>query len=323
MRPRWMVIFALSVIPSVVFAQADAEWVGTPPRNLGSIINTPGDETQAAITHSGLSLYISSDRPGGYGSQDIWVSRRPNLSAPWGEPQNLGSLINSAGLEYTPTFTPDDLCMFFPSARPGGLGRQDIWMSCRLDATDDFGWQKPINLGPSINTPFLDSDPLYFVDPKTGQATLYFTTARAGVVNPLIPGGFLLDIYQSTRNPDGSFTQAVPNKELTSPYDDRHMTIRKDGLLLIFTSDRPGGLGGLDLWVSTRRTTIDPWGEPVNLGPSVNSEADERGPALANDGVTLYFSSTRPGGYGGGDLWVTTLRKVNQEPRSEHRREIP
>src|SRR5713101_7348214 len=138
MRPRWILIFALSMIPAVLFAQSDMEWVATPPRNLGPIINSPRDETQVALTHSGLSLYISSDRPGGYGSQDIWVSRRSSLSAPWGEPQNLGSLINSAGQEYTPSFTPDDLCMFFPSARPGGLGRQDIWMTCRLDATDDF-----------------------------------------------------------------------------------------------------------------------------------------------------------------------------------------
>jgi len=164
-----------------------------------------------------------------------------------------------------------------------------------------------VNLGASINTSALESDPFYFVDPNSGEATLYFTTARAGVSNPRVPGGFLLDIYQSTRNADGSFAPAVVNKELTSPYDDRHMTIRSDGLLLIFTSDRPGGMGGLDLWASTRRDTHDPWGEPFNLGPRINSAADERGASLASDAVTLYLSSDRPGGYGLGDIWVTTL----------------
>jgi WD40 repeat protein len=293
----------------------------TAPVNLGAIVNSFSDETQGVITHSRLSLYFSSDRPGGFGSQDIWVSQRTSVDAPWGEPQNLGSSINSAAQEFSPSFSPDDRCMFFPSGRPGGFGRQDIYMTCRLNATDDFGWQTPVNLGPSINTSSLESDPFYFVDPNSGEATLYFTTGRAGVSNPRVPGGFLLDIYQSTQKADGSFAPAVLNKELSSPYDDRHMSIRSDGLLLIFTSDRPGGVGGLDLWASTRRDTHEPWGEPVNLGPPVNSEADERGAALTNDDVTLLFSSDRAGGFGQGDLWMTTFKRRhrNSGPQTPER----
>jgi hypothetical protein len=78
------------------------------PINLGRVVNSPSSEIQVAITHSGLSLYIVSDRPGGYGLNDIWVSRRATQSAPWGEPQNLGPVINGPGNDSGPNFSLDD-----------------------------------------------------------------------------------------------------------------------------------------------------------------------------------------------------------------------
>ncbi|PYO34033.1 MAG: hypothetical protein DMD74_12110, partial [Gemmatimonadetes bacterium] len=66
-----------------------------------------------------------------------------------------------------------------------------------------------------------------------------------------------------------------------------------------------------DLWVSTRATTADPWSTPVNLGPTVNTTAFDGAPALSFDGTTLYFFSTRPGGFGGNDLYVTMRQRVN------------
>jgi hypothetical protein len=75
---------------------------------------------------------------------------------------------------------------------------------------------------------------------------------------------------------------------------------------MILYSNRLGGFGEFDLWVATRETTRDAWSRPVNLGATVNSGAEERGPALSLDGTTLYFSSNRPGGYGMQDLYVMT-----------------
>jgi hypothetical protein len=272
-----------------------APWL--PPVNLGTTVNSSSDETQVAITHSGLSLYFSSNRPGGFGNTDIWVSHRTNVQAPWGEPRNLGPLINGPLFEFTPSFSPDDHWMFFTSGgRPEGLGGLDIYVTHRDDVTDDFGWRPAVNLGPSVNSPALDADPFYFVDPDTGEATLYFISNLLGT----------FDIYESTQNADGSFRNAVLNKELsTAAWDERAMTIRSDGLEMIFTSNRPGGFGGLDLWVSRRVNTHVPWTEPVNLGPTVNSTFDDHGSALSRDGLTLFFSSNRPGGSGLGDLWMT------------------
>jgi hypothetical protein len=83
-------------------------------------------------------------------------------------------------------------------------------------------------------------------------------------------------------------------------------SISADGLSLFFFSGRPGGSGGFDLWVTTRTTVSEPWGTPVNLGPTVNSSAEDATPDISADGLALFFFSTRSGGYGNYDLWVTT-----------------
>ena len=70
-------------------------------------------------------------------------------------------------------------------------------------------------------------------------------------------------------------------------------------LTLVFQSDRAGGQGSNDLWMSTRAASTKPFGEPVNLGPSVNSAADDARGCLSADSRTLYFTSQRPGGHGG------------------------
>jgi len=105
--------------------------------------------------------------------------------------------------------------------------------------------------------------------------------------------------------PDGSFGAAELVEELSSPTRDQRPNVRFDGLELFLWSDRPGSLG-LDIWVSTRDAVTDPWTPPVNLGPIVNSPLLEAQAYISSDGKTLYFSSTRPGGLGGYDLYVTT-----------------
>jgi hypothetical protein len=96
---------------------------------------------------------------------------------------------------------------------------------------------------------------------------------------------------------------------------------------MFITSNRAGsvpdsaGQPSLDLWVSTRASTRDPWSTPVNLGLTVNTPAAEAGPALSCDGTTLYFYSTRPGGTGGEDLYVTTRHRIDGEDREDDGRD--
>ena len=81
--------------------------------------------------------------------------------------------------------------------------------------------------------------------------------------------------------------------------------VSKNGLSLYFTSTRPGGFGGEDLWVARRSDRNDPWGLPVNLGAVINTGANERSPTLSRDGHHLFFATTRPGGSGGFDIWAS------------------
>ncbi|MHC4440141.1 MAG: tetratricopeptide repeat protein, partial [Planctomycetota bacterium] len=100
---------------------------------------------------------------------------------------------------------------------------------------------------------------------------------------------------------------------INSPADEYDMSLSADGLILVFTSNRPGGSGGYDLWTSTRLTVSDYWSEPVNLGPTINTSANESGAALSADGLTLYFHSPRPGGFGGDDIYISTRETTDDK----------
>ena len=275
------------------------------PVNLGPIVNSDAIELEVSISRDGLSLYLASTRPGGFGDFDIWVCQRASVSDPWGPPQNLGPPINTSTRDQGMFLTLDGHRLYFFSDRPGGFsfGGTDLYVSRRRDQRDDFGWQTPVNLGAGVNGSFNETLPVHFEDDLTGTTTLYFTSNRPGGI-----GG--PDIYASTLQPDGAFGPAVLVEELSSSRRDRILTIRRDGLEIFLGSDRPGPVPvPFELWVATRASTLEPWSAPVKLGPPVNSGADEGSAALSFDATTLYFISSRPGSLGH-DVWVTTRSKL-------------
>jgi hypothetical protein len=315
--------------PGVVFAKNQrqlgpfSDW--SEPVNLGPVVNSGFNEIHPGISRDGLSLYITSDRPGGVngdnlnGIYELWVSQREDLDAPWEPPLSLGPNINVRGYgSGVPNLTPNGDRLFFGSIRPGGCAGTagNLWVAEREDPEDDLAWEAPMNLGCAINKSDEDS-PVYFRDRQNGITTLYYTRFDG-------PGGSFgtpdqdWNIYVSTLGEDGAFGPGVPVPELNSPFRDTRMAIRSDGLEMIFTSSRPGGIGPagkltLNLWVSTRASTRDRWSTPVNLGRPVNSGAGDRGPALSFDGKTLYFSSARPAGSGKLDVWMATRTKLERD----------
>ena len=123
------------------------------------------------------------------------------------------------------------------------------------------------------------------------------------------------DIWQTTRaSTDDPWSEPV-NLGLTinGPYYDTQPSISADGLSLFFASDRPDGYGDRDIWFSTRATINDPWSEPKNLGAGINSPSRDSGPDISSDGLTLFFDSRRPGGYGLDDVYVTR-RATTDDP---------
>jgi len=98
--------------------------------------------------------------------------------------------------------------------------------------------------------------------------------------------------------------------ELSSAGTDNRPNLRPDGLEIFLYSDRAGSLGGGDIWSATRATVDATWSTPVNLGPIVNSSANDQHPSISADGRTLVFFSARDGGFGASDLYTTTRAAV-------------
>ena len=257
-----------------------------PPVNLGATINSTSDDQHPALSPNGLSLYISSNRPGGFGDFDPRVRARPRRHAVRAAIQPR-SVINGAFADFRATRTPGRHWIYF--SKPGECGATDLYRSYRDNPVDDFAWGPPENLGCLINSPQDDNGPTFFRDHDPQLTTMYFTSfMRSGGLGDW-------DIYASLLDPhENVFRRAALVAELSSSFRDTRTALRRDGLEIVLTSNRPGGVGGFDLWVSTRATTRDAWGVPVNLGNVVNSVSNEGAPAMSADGTTLIFYSNRP-----------------------------
>jgi len=325
------VLIVLTGLPNAELARAQQLSGWSAPTNVNAmvrsdgtpcppVVNSTADDQHMTLSKDGLSLIFSSNRPGGSGGQDLWVTARSSRDDCWGEPANLGNVVNSAVQDLAPNLTTDGHWLYFHSRRPGGCGggtSGELWASHRQDKRDNFGWETPINLGCTINLVGVDqAGPNHFEDEASGTQFLYFTR------KPNTASEDFFDIYVSTCNADiatcnrqGLWSVGEPVAALNSPPDPAHgfgrdtrtAIRRRDGLEMILSSKRAPGL--IDLWSSTRATTLDQnWSVPQNLS-ILNSAANDGAPAISWDGTELYFYSNRtgvPGATGGNDLYVST-----------------
>ena len=278
---------------------AEADYVFGEPMNLGPTVNSLSDEAAPSIADDGLGLFFASKRLGGEGANDLWVTVRPTTSAPWEEPANLGPTINSSSNDAGPDISANGLTLFFHSDRTGGSGGADLWVSTRNTTDDD--WGEPVNLGPTVNSSQWEFSPSLSAD----GLSLFFASNRSGG-----PGGYDLWVTTRATTQDDWGSPVNLGPTVNSSYRDLDGDISAEGLSLFFLSDRPGGYGDRDLWLTTRPTHDDEWDTPVNLGPRVNTPYDDRSPCISPDGSTLYFRSNRPDGVGGNDLWQTQIEPV-------------
>ncbi len=271
------------------------------PVNLGPIVNSTAHDQTPVISRDGLSLYLSSDRPGGSGGFDIWVSQRLATDLPWEAPVNLGPTVNTPANDNGPSLSPDGRQLFFISNRPGGAGLADLYLSRRIRSDAGYVWGTPVNLS-SLNTSGIDAAPHYFDGP--GRPQLYFTSTRLGGPE---------DIHVSELQKDGVWGTPVPVVELNSPAPDGRSTVRSDGLEIIFDSSRDGGQ--TDLYVSLRDFVWQPWSIPEKVAGAVNTAGFDARPSLSHDGRTLYFTFQTAEGHL--DLLVSTRAVLREHPR-EH-----
>jgi hypothetical protein len=281
-------------------AETFAEW--SSPINVGPPVNTEYNDTYAFLSRDELTMYFTSDRPGGLGGDDLWFTTRASLDDLWEDPQNM-SALNTSAADSLAVLSSDEHVMFFHSMRSGGCGAGDIWMTRRHNKHSQQ-WGPPVNLGCVVNTAATEIAPAFFENPETGQVTLFYGSNR--------PGSQGFDVYASPVGEDGYFGPGVLVPEFSSAGRDTRIFIRRDGLEVFITSDRTGGQGLIDIWTSTRETLAGGWPTPVDLAFPVNTASDDGSPWLSRHGTTLYFFSTRPGGYGLRDIWYTTRVKIDE-----------
>jgi hypothetical protein len=292
---------ALAVVPAA-HAVSFSPWA--PALNAEDVLGTSEQLNTASLdgcpiqSPDGLSLYMASNRPRFDGDPrtdlDIWVARRESTDQPWGAPQNLGAPVNSTADDFCPTPVRGRGLFFVSRKVVSGVtcGQGDIYFT-RLNPT--HGWGTPQHLGCGAeggpNSPLDEQGPSYV---ESDAGTFLFFSAGP-------------DIYASRRGPDGDFGPGVAQAELNSGASDIQPSVRKDGLEVVFASNRIAE-AGQDIWTSTRDSVDDPWSAPVNLGSAVNTTANETRPSLSWDGTTLYFG--RATALMPADIFVTTRTRT-------------
>lgn len=206
------------------------------------------------------------------------------------EVENLGYNINSRADEYFPFVSNDQKTLFF-TGRRNNRADENLYYSQLVN--DE--WLEGLPVSNKFNT---NGHEGMCTIVRDGQ-TMFFTACnREGVLGPC-------DIWQATVTDDteiqaGTAIQGAVNSEKW----ESQAAISCDGSTLFFASDREGGFGGTDIWMSTRLLDGS-WSEPVNLGPNINTPSFEESPFITNDGQTLYFSSDGHVGLGENDIFMS------------------
>jgi hypothetical protein len=293
-KPTWNpadTLLVAIVLAAVAGPVAQADFTFGTPTNLGPTVNCSAHDYFACISPDGLELYFSSNRPGGYGSYDIWVTTRASEQDPWGPPVNLGPEINNSGWEAPGSISADGLTLYFESS--------GLYTTTR--AARDAPWGPRVSLGSVVNISGQRCEPVISAD----GLELFFSAISPGGC-----GGW--DIWVSTRATisDAWGTPVNIGATINTPFHDLCTWISPDGLTLLLASDRPGGFGNFDVWMTTRPSKGGAWGPPKNLGPSINTMYVDEIISVSSDGRWCYlddFGSARPGGVGMTDIWQAPI----------------
>lgn len=252
-----------------VSRKEDGQWAKAV--NMGAQINTEYMEGASTISDDGNLLIFVSDRPGGYGSEDLYYTFR--VGNGWSRPRNLGSPVNTSNWESQPCLASDGRTLYFVRGKiaAGEIKNSDIFVT----ALDDSGyWSVPQRLSDTINTPGKEECP--FIAPD--NQTLYFASDGH-------PGFGGTDLYLSHRLPSGSWDIPINlGYPINTAKDETGIMVDPNGKLAYFTSNRPGGYGEMDIYSFALPDSLRP--QPVTYMKGKVYDA------ITNQPLIAYFTLT-------------------------------
>jgi Tol biopolymer transport system component len=208
------------------------------------MVNSTFKEENPCISADGLELYFASNRKGGYGGHDIWVTRRQTKHGFWGIPTNLGPTINTDMMDISPCIAADGLSLYLACYQRDREGCYDLFVTER--ATIEDPWGEPVRLEPDVNFEYND------VVPSISPNGLTLFYARGSV--PSLAGlcmttrATVLDLWE-------------PAIGISSMYDcsnyDYAPSVSADGSTLFFESCRAGSFGESDIWQMSIEPVVD------------------------------------------------------------------
>jgi len=220
--------------------------------------------------------------------------------------KNIGKTINTNFPEYSPVVSLDGSALYFTSRRPWSNGESDNFKDLAINQfpedvyvsflDKDSNWTEPIMLN--------------FCLPKKNEATMAVSTneRRIYLYEDSTGNGdiFYTDFYASKFNE----ILQLEGEKINTDYWETHAMVSHDQSRMFFSSDRPGGFGGRDLYVSYRKADST-WSKPVNMGPRINTANDEDSPFVSVDNRQLYYSSNGEKSIGGFDILICDLMADN------------
>ncbi len=211
--------------------------------------------------------------------------------------ENLGNPINTGFSEYSPIITTDMKTLYFTSRREGstggkkdakGLYYEDVYFT---SINNDGQWSVAKHIGGKINT--IGHEATISISPDGKTILLYKDDKGDG------------NIYFSELLNENEWSKPEKMPEpINSTYWETHACYSPDMNIIFFVSNRPGGFGGRDIWMTEKIN--GKWMEPENLGSTINTQYDEDSPYMLPDGFTLYFSSQAHDNMGGFDIFIST-----------------
>jgi hypothetical protein len=216
--------------------------------------------------------------------------------------RNLGDNVNTKYPEYSSVVSLDGSALYFTSRRPWENKETENFKDLAINQypedvyvsfiDNDQNWMAPVRLDfclPKRNEATMavsvNERRMYLYEDSTGNGDIFYTDFYSGKFNKI---------------------EQLNDKRINTEYWETHAMVSPDGSKMYFTSDRPGGYGGRDIYMCTRKEDST-WSKPINLGPKVNTAYDEDGPFVSVDNKQLYFASNGNKSIGGFDILMCDL----------------